>query len=195
MPAGILRRRLGSTSKELVAALLPLTTHNRYRVRIAAIAAIKDAVHEVGLWHIELQPANHHGVATTAVICGCNHCSERRLPRPVASKRMAGPSGFHLSSNAHGLIRPHEAVPCAMHLPPRLLTAAIHHCCRPAAGRARDGAGDGGLARPQPCPPAGVLRQRPESQLLRQARHRPARAGGRGWLRVPLRRPIKLACP
>lgn len=45
--AGALGHRLGSTSKELVAALLPLTTHKRYRVRIAALGAIRDVVHQV----------------------------------------------------------------------------------------------------------------------------------------------------
>lgn len=39
---------MGATSKELVAALLPLTTHKRYRVRVAAIQAIRDTVHQVG---------------------------------------------------------------------------------------------------------------------------------------------------
>lgn len=45
--AGALGYRLGATSKELVAALLPLTTHKRYRVRIAAIQAIMDVMHQV----------------------------------------------------------------------------------------------------------------------------------------------------
>lgn len=45
--AGALGYRLGATSKELVAALLPLTTHKRYRVRIAAIQAIRDVMHQV----------------------------------------------------------------------------------------------------------------------------------------------------
>lgn len=44
---GTLQRRLGPTSKELVAALLPLTTHKRHRVRIAAIEAIRDVVQQV----------------------------------------------------------------------------------------------------------------------------------------------------
>lgn len=39
---------MGATSKDLVAALLPLTTHKRYRVRIAAIQAIRATVHQVG---------------------------------------------------------------------------------------------------------------------------------------------------
>lgn len=50
VPAGALGLRLGATSKELVAALLPLTTHQRYRVRVAAIEAIRDVVHQVGSW-------------------------------------------------------------------------------------------------------------------------------------------------
>jgi hypothetical protein len=49
VPAAILGLRLGATSKELVAALLPLTTHKRYRVRIAAIEAIRDVMHQVRL--------------------------------------------------------------------------------------------------------------------------------------------------
>lgn len=48
--------RLGATSKELVAALLPLTTHKRYRVRVAAVEAIRDVMHQVCVcpstsWH------------------------------------------------------------------------------------------------------------------------------------------------
>lgn len=39
--------RLGATSKELVAALLPLTTHKQYRVRVAAVEAIQDVMHQV----------------------------------------------------------------------------------------------------------------------------------------------------
>jgi hypothetical protein len=46
-PAGVLGRRLGSTSKELVAVLLPLTTHKSHRVRVAAIGAVRDVVHQV----------------------------------------------------------------------------------------------------------------------------------------------------
>lgn len=47
-PSATLGLRLGATSKELVAALLPLTTHKRYRVRIAAVEAIRDVMHQVG---------------------------------------------------------------------------------------------------------------------------------------------------
>jgi hypothetical protein len=39
--------RLSTISKDIVAALLPLTTHKRYRTRIAAIEAVKDVMHLV----------------------------------------------------------------------------------------------------------------------------------------------------
>lgn len=37
-------RRLQPVSKGLVATLLPLTTHRRHRVRIAAVEAVRDVV-------------------------------------------------------------------------------------------------------------------------------------------------------
>eukprot|EP00878_Enallax_costatus_P028908 GHUV01031271.1.p3 GENE.GHUV01031271.1~~GHUV01031271.1.p3 ORF type:complete len:128 (+),score=36.39 GHUV01031271.1:792-1175(+) len=46
--AGILGLRLSPLAKDIVAALLPLTTHKRHRVRIAAIEAIRDVMHQVG---------------------------------------------------------------------------------------------------------------------------------------------------
>lgn len=45
--------RLHGVSKEVVAALLPLTTHKRHRVRIAAIQALKVVMHQVILKCIE----------------------------------------------------------------------------------------------------------------------------------------------
>lgn len=57
-PSGNLGLRLGATSKELVAALLPLTTHKRYRVRIAAIQAIRDVMHQVGGASTSVTPAS-----------------------------------------------------------------------------------------------------------------------------------------
>lgn len=39
--------RLHSVSKQLVAQLLPLTTHKRHTVRIAALQAVKVTMHQV----------------------------------------------------------------------------------------------------------------------------------------------------
>jgi hypothetical protein len=46
-PAAALGMRLMSLSKQLVAALLPLTTHKRHTVRIAALQAIRGIMHQV----------------------------------------------------------------------------------------------------------------------------------------------------
>ena len=46
--AAALGMRLMSVSKQLVAALLPLTTHKRHTVRIAALQAIRGIMHQVG---------------------------------------------------------------------------------------------------------------------------------------------------
>jgi hypothetical protein len=40
--------RLQPVSKQLVAGLLPLTTHKRYRVRVAALRALGPLMHQVG---------------------------------------------------------------------------------------------------------------------------------------------------
>jgi hypothetical protein len=42
--------RLSTISKDIVAALLPLTTHKRHRTRIAAIEAVRDVMHLVRGW-------------------------------------------------------------------------------------------------------------------------------------------------
>ena len=39
--------RLQPVAKQLVAAVLPLTTHKRHRVRIAALQALGPLVHQV----------------------------------------------------------------------------------------------------------------------------------------------------
>ncbi|KAF8058324.1 Dnaaf5 [Scenedesmus sp. PABB004] len=46
--AATLGLRLGGTAKEVVAALLPLTTHSRHRVRVAAVEAVRDVVQLAG---------------------------------------------------------------------------------------------------------------------------------------------------
>lgn len=46
--AAALGMRLMGASKQLIAALLPLTTHKRHRVRVAAIQAINRVTHQVG---------------------------------------------------------------------------------------------------------------------------------------------------
>jgi hypothetical protein len=40
-PAGILGLKLQPVAKQLVANALPLATHNRYRVRVAAVQAVR----------------------------------------------------------------------------------------------------------------------------------------------------------
>jgi hypothetical protein len=42
--------RLQGASKQLVACLLPLATHRRQRVRVAALRAIKPTMHLVSEW-------------------------------------------------------------------------------------------------------------------------------------------------
>lgn len=41
--------RLHSVSKQLVALVLPLTTHKRHPVRIAALQAVRGVMHQVGV--------------------------------------------------------------------------------------------------------------------------------------------------
>jgi hypothetical protein len=44
---GCLGMRLSTISKDIVAALLPLTTHKRHKTRIAAVEAVRDVMHLV----------------------------------------------------------------------------------------------------------------------------------------------------
>jgi hypothetical protein len=41
--------RLSTISKDIVAALLPLTTHKRHKTRIAAVEAVRDVMHLVSI--------------------------------------------------------------------------------------------------------------------------------------------------
>lgn len=43
--AGVLGLRLGALAKELIASLLPLTTHRRFKVRVAAVEAVQVVMH------------------------------------------------------------------------------------------------------------------------------------------------------
>ncbi|WIA41829.1 hypothetical protein OEZ86_009159 [Tetradesmus obliquus] len=59
--AGCLGMRLSTISKDIVAALLPLTTHKRHRTRIAAIEALRDVMH-LGSHNMILEMGAHEAI-------------------------------------------------------------------------------------------------------------------------------------